>query len=465
MGKADSGVPHVLVIDDDVVMLESCRRILERTGCAVDTEPDALAGRDRVLRGSYDLVLLDLRMPKVDGLEVLAALGEHRSDLEVIIITGYATVATAVKAVRLGAFDYLPKPFTPDELRARAKAALDHLAARRRPCPPTRHDLRMVGDSPAMANVHALIARVAASDASVLIVGESGTGKELAAIEIHARSHRRERPFVSLDCSTLAPGLLESELFGHVKGSFTGAIASKPGLFETADRGTLFLDEISSLSLETQGKLLRVLETGEIKPVGDVGTHKVDIRLIAASNRAPEDLVREKTFREDLYYRLNVVPLRLPPLRERSSDIPLLLERFLAKYRSSLQHGPRRFSPDALERLVNYRWPGNVRELKNLVERLVVTVEDETIRIEHLPESIAQADSRERPRVPRTNEELKAMKRQAHDQLWRELERTFVIEALRRSDWNVSRAARETGLLRPNFHALMRKYGIQTDDA
>jgi DNA-binding NtrC family response regulator len=464
MAKTESSAPRVLVIDDDLVMLESCRRIIERIGCVVETEPDGLAGRDRVLRGCYDLVLLDLRMPKIDGLEVLAALGEHRSDLEVIIITGYATVATAVQAVKLGAFDYLPKPFTPDELRARAKAALDHLAARRTPCPPSRHESGIVGDSPVMATLHALIAKVASSDASVLIVGESGTGKELAALEIHAASARRERPFVSLDCSTLAPGLLESELFGHVKGSFTGAIASKPGLFETADRGTLFLDEISSLALETQGKLLRVLETGEIKPVGGVGTRKVDIRLIAASNRPPEDLVREKTFREDLYYRLNVVPLRLPPLRERASDIPQLLQHFLARYRANVPRAPRAFSPDALERLVSYRWPGNVRELKNLVERLVVTVDDETIRVEHLPEQIRRIAPREQPRVPRTNEELKAMKRQAHDEMCGQLERSFVIDALRRYSWNVSRAARETGLLRPNFHALMRKYGIRAEE-
>jgi len=464
MANAASSVPRVLVIDDDLVMLESCRRILERIGCAVDTEPDALTGRDRVLEGSYDLVLLDLRMPKVDGLEVLAALGEHRSDLEVIIITGYSTVGTAVQAVKLGAFDYLPKPFTPDELRARAKAALDHLAARRTPCLPSRHESKMVGDSPVMAEVHALIARVAGTDASVLIVGESGTGKELAAVEIHSASRRRERPFVSLDCSTLAPGLLESELFGHVKGSFTGAIASKPGLFETADRGTLFLDEISSLAAETQGKLLRVLETGEIKPVGGIGTRKVDIRLIAASNRPPEDLVREKTFREDLYYRLNVVPLRLPPLRERGSDIPQLVQHFLVKYRSNMPRAPHRFSPDALQCLANYQWPGNVRELKNLVERLVVTVGEDTIRVEHLPDVIRDTGARGQPCVPHTNEELKAMKRQAHQQLCGEIERSFVLDALRRCNWNVSRAARETGVLRPNFHALMRKYGIRAED-
>jgi DNA-binding NtrC family response regulator len=455
----------VLVIDDEEVILESCRRVLEREGFAVDTESDGLAGRDRALRGSYDLVLLDLRMPMIDGMDILAALGEQHSDLEVIIITGYATVDSAVKAVKLGAFGYLSKPFTPEELRVQARAALEHLHTRRMPWVPTRHDWKMVGDSPAMAEVHALIARVAATDASVLIVGESGTGKELAAIEIHAGSKRRDRPFVSLDCSTLAPGLLESELFGHVKGSFTGAIATKPGLFETADHGTLFLDEVPSLALETQGKLLRVLETGELKPVGGMGTRRVDIRLIAASNRDPAELVKEKTFREDLFYRLNVVPLRLPPLRERSSDIPQLLRYFLAQYRASAPRGPSRFSPDALDRLVGYGWPGNVRELKNLVERLVVTIEEDTIRVEHLPDPICRIAPWEQPQVPRTNEDLKAMKRHGYEQVSRQLERAFVIEALRRAGWNVSRAARETGMLRPNFHALMRKYGIRAEEA
>ncbi len=328
-------VARVLVIDDEEVMLESCRRILERKGFFVDTEPDGLRGRDRALHGVYDLILLDLRMPQVDGLEVLAEVRKRRTDLEVIIVTGYSTIDSAVKAVKLGACDYLPKPFTPDELRAKVDAALAHLAERRALLAPpvVTAGRRLVGESEEMARVHALIAQVAPTDATVLIIGESGTGKELAAIDIHAASRRRDRPLVSLDCSALAPGLLESELFGHVKGSFTGAVATKPGLFEIADHGSLFLDEVASLSLETQGKLLRVLETGEIKPVGGVTTRVVDIRLLAATNRDLADLVREKTFREDLYYRLNVVPLRLPELRERRSDIPRLLLHFLGRRR------------------------------------------------------------------------------------------------------------------------------------
>jgi len=457
---------RVLVIDDEEVMLESCRRILERRGFSVDTEADGLRGRDRAMHGSYDLVLLDLRMPQIDGLEVLAEVRKRRTDLEVIIVTGYSTIDSAVRSVKLGAHDYLPKPFTPDELRAKVDAALAHLAERRALQAPVDapSGRRLIGDSDEMARVHALITQVAPTDATVLIIGESGTGKELAAIDIHAASQRRDKSLVSLDCSALAPGLLESELFGHVKGSFTGAVASKPGLFEIADHGSLFLDEVSSLSLETQGKLLRVLETGEIKPVGGVTTRTVDIRLIAATNRDLADLVREKTFREDLYYRLNVVPLRLPPLRDRRSDIPQLLHHFLSRHRKENDRRPGRFSPDAVDRLMQYNWPGNVRELRNLVERLVVTSQGNEIAAADLPDFITAGESGEAPPVPRTNEELKALKKRLHDRASSELERAFVLDALRRNDWNVSRAARETGILRPNLHALMRKYGIRAEE-
>jgi DNA-binding NtrC family response regulator len=455
----------VLVIDDDEVMLDSCRRILERKGLVVETEADGLRGRERALQGGFDLVLLDVRMPQIDGLDLLSDIRGRRGDLEVIVITGYSTIDSAVKAVKLGAYDYLPKPFTPDELRARVDGALASLAARRgRPSDsPLGPGQFLVGSSEPMARARALIAQVGPSDATVLITGESGTGKELAALELHAASERRARPLVSLDCSTLAPGLLESELFGHVKGSFTGAVASKPGLFEMADRATLFLDEVSSLSMETQGKLLRVLETGEFKPVGGVTTRRVDIRLIAATNHDLAQLVAARTFREDLFYRLNVVPLRLPALRERRSDIPELAAHFLALHRRRDGRGPHRLAPDALERLVHYDWPGNVRELRNLVERLIVTIDGETITAVHLAD-LPAARARDAMEAPRTNDELKALKRRVHEMSIGRIERTFVLDALRRNEWNISRAARDTGILRPNFHALMRKYNIRAED-
>jgi DNA-binding NtrC family response regulator len=453
---------RVLVIDDDEVMVESCRAILERQGFRVDADQDPFRGRERALRGTYDLVLLDIRMPELDGMEILSAVRERRSDLEVIMITGYSTVESAVKAVKLGAFDYLPKPFTPDELMARVREALDYLDQRRAEGAAAGREMEgLISESEAMAAVREVIARVAASDATVLISGETGTGKDLVANIIHGRSGRRDGPFVSVDCSALAPGLLESELFGHVKGSFTGAVSAKPGLFEIADHGTLFLDEICNLSMETQGKLLRFLESGEFRPVGGVEVKRVDFRLVAATNRDLAKLVEQGVFRQDLYYRLNVVPIPLPALRERPTDIALLAQHFLRSCGRPGVARPQRFSAEALDLLRSYGWPGNVRELRNLVERLVVMVEGECIRVEHLPEHLVQATPDVAPQVPRTNEELKELKRAMRDRMVGQLERAFVIEALRRNDWNVSRAARETGLLRPNFHAMMRKHGIR----
>ncbi len=454
---------RVLVVDDEEVIVESCRAVLERHGCLVDGELDGTRGRERTLRGEYDLVLLDVRLPGADGLEILAAVRERRSDLEVVVVTGHSTIETAVRAVKLGAFDFLPKPFTPEELLAKARAALDHLDQRRPIAAAGEGDLEgLVSDSEAMTAVRAVVLRVAGSDATVLIHGETGTGKELVAGILHGASPRRDGPFVSVDCSALAPGLLESELFGHVKGSFTGALATKPGLFELAQHGTLFLDEICNLTLETQGKLLRFLESGEFRPVGGVELKRVNFRLVAATNRDLAAMVEEGSFRQDLYYRLNVVPIRLPALRERPADIPGLIRHFLRKQGRRDPARPLRFSPEALDRLKAYAWPGNVRELGNLVERLVVMVEGDTVRLEHLPEHVTGREDAAPPEVPRNNEELKALKRTARNRMLDDIERRFVIEALRRSGWNVSRAARETGLQRPNFHALMRKHGVRT---
>ena len=456
---------RILVVDDEEMMLDACRLVLERSRYQVDVERSPFEGRDRALRGDYDVLLLDLRMPGLDGLQILSMLREYRPALEVVVMSGYSTIETAVQAIKLGAFEFLPKPFTPDELVRRVDAAVEHARARQRhaAADPSKGS-RLIGSSEAMQRVRSLIARVGAMDATVLVIGESGTGKELVAQAVHDLSPRRDRPYVSLDCSALTPGLLESELFGHVKGAFTGAVVAKPGLFEVADHGTLFLDEVSNLALETQGKLLRVLETSEIRPVGGVDTKKIDIRLVAATNRDLGDAVKLGQFREDLYYRLNVVPIHLPALRERASDVPQLLEHFLAQYRRPNVQCATRVSPEALELLTRYPWPGNVRELRNLVERLVVTVEDDTIRSGHLPDHLSKRPADDRPPVPLTNQDLKTLKRTMRERSDSQLERIFVLEALRRHSWNVTRAAQATGLLRPNFHALMRKHRIRVDD-
>lgn len=458
---------RLLVVDADDAVVDVCRRALVPAGFVVDAEHDGLRGLERALQDDVDVVLLALQVPNVDGFDTLAELARQRPALPVIALDAAPSIDAAVRAIRLGASDYLAKPPAPDDLLARIGAVVASTPERRptRPCPEVPAGCRLIGDSEAMARVHALIAQVAPTDATVVITGESGTGKELAAIEIHAASQRRNRPLVSLDCSTLSPGLLESELFGHIKGSFTGAVATKPGMFEIADRGTLFLDEVSSLSLETQGKLLRVLETGEIKPVGGVATRRVDIRLIAATNRDLADLVKEQTFREDLYYRLNVVPLHMPALREHAEDVPQLLHWFLMHRRRPGDRGPHRLSPDAIDRLVRYSWPGNVRELRNLAERLLVTVDGDEIGAAHLPGAFATPSRSEAPRVPRTRQELLEMKRQLHEQATGQVERAFVLDALRRNGWNVTHAAKDADMLRPNFHALMRKYGIRSEHA
>jgi len=311
-----------------------------------------------------------------------------------------------------------------------------------------------------MSAVYEVIEKVAPTDSTVLIHGESGTGKELVAKAIHRNSLRSKEQFVSIDCTALTESLLESELFGHVKGSFTGAIVSKPGLFEVANGGTLFLDEIGNVSLATQTKLLRVLQEREFKPVGGTQIKSTDIRLITATNKNLEAMIAEGAFREELFYRLNVVPIFLPPLRKRKEDIPMLVDHFLSKY--SERHGgkERTISTEAMELLTEYDWPGNVRELENIIERSVVMTEGSTISPQHLPVAIQRKRSGAGIVVPRTARELREVKKRLRQNAVREVEKAFVVDALRRNQGNVSRAAREIGMQRPNLHALLRKHGV-----
>jgi DNA-binding NtrC family response regulator len=400
-------------------------------------------------------------------MQVLRSVKEMRPDVEVIVITGYSTVSTAVRAMKLGAIDYLPKPFTPDELCVVVNKAMEKrkLTAENRYL---RRELQdkfgldnIIGDTKCMQEVYKLIQKVAPTNTTVLVYGESGTGKELFAKALHYNSLRKDRQFLPADCSALAPTLLESELFGHVKGSFTGAMVTKPGLFELADGGTLFLDEIGNISIETQGKLLRVLEEGEFKPVGGTKYKRVDVRLVAATNRNLEEMTRQGTFREDLFYRINVFPITLPPLRERKEDIALLAWHFLRQKNEKTGRNLRGFTREAMNLLVNAPWPGNVRELKNTVERLVITGEGKMIQAKDLPDSIRKAPNTwESNPIPRTKDELKELKRRLRSAAIERVERSFVLEALKRNNWNVTRAARETGIKRPNFHALMRKHEI-----
>jgi two-component system NtrC family response regulator len=319
----------------------------------------------------------------------------------------------------------------------------------------------LIGRSARMQDVYALIRKVAPTDCTVLIIGESGTGKDLTAKAIHNQSKRKDERFFAVDISTLQSTLLESELFGHVKGAFTGATADKPGLFDAADHGTIFLDEIGNLSPETQGRLLRVLQEKELLPVGSTTVKKVDVRLIFATNKNLKQLVGEGKFREDLYYRLNVFPLKLPSLRERVEDVPDLMMHFLRKYCAAAGRALPAIDAESMEALMQYHWPGNVRELEHVVERLIIMVEDERIDPVHISAALFRTESTTKSVVPKNSDELKTVKRQMRESSVQEVEKLFVTEALERNDWNVSKAAREVDMQRSNFQALMKKYGIK----
>lgn len=458
---------RVLVIDDETVIGLSCKRILGQEGHDVQSFTDPQAGLRAALSGNFDVILLDLVMPGIGGLEILQQLDSAGVPSEVVVITGHSTVESAVAAMKHGAADYVSKPFSPDQLRMvfqkvlERSALMQENAALRRELELNHGFESIIGDSQPMERVFSLIKRVAPTDSTVLITGESGTGKDLVARGIHRLSRRKDQPLLACDCSALAPTLLESELFGHVKGSFSGAIAAKQGLFEAAHTGTLFLDEVANLSVETQGKLLRTLEAKVVRRVGDTAEREVDIRLIAASNRELEEMVGEGTFREDLYYRLNVVPIHLPPLRARQGDIPKLAMAFLNHYCEENEVAIEGFTPDAIAMMESHDWPGNVRELRNIVERMAILTDANRIDSRQLPVQISEA--RQLPtatQLPRNWEEFKQFKYQARDALTQELESRFLTEALARNGGNVTKAAEEVGIQRTQMHALMRKYGL-----
>lgn len=463
----DSGL-RILVIDDEAAIGLGCQRILEAEGHEVRCFSVPEAGLQTALSGDFDIILLDLLMPGLDGLEILRRIKEAAVPSEVIVITGNATVESAVEAMKQGAHDYVGKPFSPDQLRVAVRRAAEHSRLIRENVV-LRQELEIhqgfegiIGESRPMERVFALARRVAPTDGTMLLIGESGTGKEMFVRAIHRLSRRKDHPLLACDCSALAPTLLESELFGHVKGSFSGAIVTKQGLFEAAHKGTLFLDEIGNLSMETQGKLLRALETKHVKKVGDTAEREVDIRLISATNRDLMEMVREGEFREDLYYRLNVVPIYLPPLRDRTGDIPLLVTVFLERFCKKNQVAVKGFSPEAMMLMESYPWPGNVRELRNIVERLAILCDNDRIEPRHLPEEVrrVQIRSASGTTLPRSWEEFKRLKQQVRDSAVQQLERRFLLDILERYSGNVSRAAEEIGIQRTNLHALLRKHGL-----
>jgi len=458
--------PRILVIDDELAICQNCLRILSKVECEAEYALNGYDAMKMMEAKPFDLIITDLKMSSLGGMEVLSRVKEAFPDTMVIVITGYASVSSAVEVMKMGAFDYLPKPFTPDELRGvvRQAIAAKAIQLQNKRLRQKQGELRtvshqLIGESPKIKKVIDMVRKVAPTDSTVLISGESGTGKELIARAIHANSKRRNASFFAVDCGTISDTLLESELFGHTKGAFTGAHQDKPGIFKVANGGTVFLDEIGNISLEVQAKLLRFLEAREFLPLGSTTKQSVDLRLILATNQDLKEMVTGGSFREDFYYRIFVYPISMPPLRERREDILPIAYHFLEQFNRSLRKNIVGFDPGAVNKLTQYDWPGNVRQLRNAIERAAILCDKEQISLKELP----FADEFEQliEHIPSTNEELKKIKKEIRQKAVSEVEKNFVLNALALNNWNVTQAAKKVGLQRTNFQNLMKKHGIK----
>ena len=444
----------VLIVEDDTKLRHALKEIMTREGYAVDATESGDTAVSMIKDTVYDLVITDLKLPGIDGMDVLRSVQKLARDTSVIIITAYATVDTAVEAMKEGAEDYIAKPFNLEEIRLVVRKVLDKKALvddnrfLRNQLKKKYSFGNLVGNSEAMVEVYKTIEKIKDSRATILILGETGTGKELVARAIHFNSIRSEKPFLPVNCAALAETLLESELFGYVKGAFTGAVRDKQGVFEVAHGGTVFLDEIGDISPRLQQILLRVLENGEIQPVGSTTRRKVDVRVVAATNRELEDMVKQGTFRADLYYRLNVISLELPPLRMRKEDIATLAGHFLRKYATENEKTINDMSRDALRLLERYHWPGNVRELENVVERATLLETSREITPESLPENIRNA-----PQAPPVNpdEDLQTLE---------EVGRTYIETVLKKTGGNKARASEILGINRTSLWRMIQRLKI-----
>ncbi len=457
---------RILIVDDERDMLTLLKRIItEKTEHDVIVQHNPQKAVEIIEQEPFDLVITDLKMPKMDGIALLEEAKRIQPSAAVIMMTAYATIETAVEATRKGAFDYITKPFRKERILLTIRRALDWQTLRRENVA-LRRSLQeqkavpsIVGSSPVMMSILDRIKHVAKSMATILIHGESGTGKELVAKAIHACSERRDKPFVTIDCTALPEQIIESELFGHEKGAFTGAWKDKRGLVDEADEGTLFLDEIGELSMVMQAKLLRLLQEGEYKPVGGLNTRSADIRFVAATNHNLKQRVAEKTFREDLFYRLNVISLQLPPLRERRDDIPLLVHHFVDKYCKSNNKEVLDIAPEAMSMLMARDWPGNVRQLENVIERGVILCRSEQIKLEDFMAEAPQA----RP-MPYFDETIFRLPfKEAKDAVIKAFHRHYIHAILQQNRGNISRAAEGAGLKRQYLHRIMKDEKIDAN--
>jgi two-component system nitrogen regulation response regulator NtrX len=448
--------PRVLVVDDEEAVRSSLRMIFEYEGYEVMLAANGPAGLRMAEQEAPDLVFLDIKMPQMDGLEVLRRLRGQEPAPPVVVLSGHGTVKTAVEAVKLGAYDFIEKPPDSERLLIVARNALGQrrlIEENRRLRLSFDDRYRMVGRSASLEAVWDAIRRAAPTTATVLVSGESGVGKELVARAIHRNSLRKDESFVQVNCAAIPEELIESELFGHEKGSFTGATEKQIGKFELAHRGTIFLDEVGDMSLRTQAKVLRVLQEGEVERIGSQKTFEVDVRVIAATNKNLEEEIAGGRFREDLYFRLSVVPIAVPPLRERTEDIPPLVEHFVAQFRAENNVGAKAFSSAAVEALRRHSWRGNVRELKNAVERLLIMVEGDEIRPEHVAGVLR-----------RPTDDAAALGAAASLRDFKEAaERAFLVTKLRESHWNISATAQAIGTPRSNLYKKLDQYGISQE--
>ena len=457
---AASDVRRVLVADDELNMRRVLEAMLRREGYEVITAANGVEALGGMSAGVHT-VITDLKMPVLDGMALLKRLSAEYPDVPVVMITAHGSVENAVEAVKLGAFDYLEKPFEQEQIRqVVAKAMNTYTLARRdaRPEEPSvRGRFRLVGQAPAIRQIYGVVEKVASTPSTVLITGESGTGKELIARALHENSARHAGPFIKINCAAIPKTLMESELFGYEKGAFTGAVGAKPGRFELAHGGTLFLDEIGEIPVEMQVKLLRVLQESEFERVGGIKTIKVDVRLVTATNRDLVQDISAGSFREDLYYRLNVVPIHIPPLRERREDIPLLVEHFLAKFNDRLKKQIDSVSADAISRLISYHWPGNIRELENLMERTMLFCERSEIQVSDLPPEIGglpPASAAGSPNAASLKEAVRAETER--------VERELIQKALDETGGNVTQAARKLKISRKSLQTKMKELGLRT---
>ncbi|HEX9580133.1 MAG TPA: sigma-54 dependent transcriptional regulator [Gemmatimonadales bacterium] len=446
---------RVLVVDDEKGVREALRQLLEYEGADVRTVASGAEALGAYHEFHPHLVLLDVKMAGMDGLETLVKIREHDPRAHVVMISGHGTIQTAVEATQRGAYDFLEKPLDTDRILLTLKRTFAHLdlaSENERLKSSLGEAHQMVGKSSAIRDLLQRVDKVAPTAARVLIVGENGSGKELVARAIHRASPRADRPFVEVNCAAIPSELIESELFGHMKGSFTGAVADRPGKFEQADSGTLFLDEVGDMSLAAQAKVLRVLQDGVVTRIGATKSVQVDVRVIAATNKTPEDEITAGRFREDLYYRLNVVPVAVPPLRQRREDIPLLVDHFLKALVPEAGAARRRMMPEAVAALAGRDWPGNVRELRNAVERLVILAAGE---------EITAADVAAMVGAPAEAAVGALLTCATFEQFKQEAERSFLTAKLAENDWNVSETARKLDMPRSNLYKKIEKYGLE----